>query len=86
MFLSIAVILALAVSIGINVWLFTRGKRPDLKQSENTIKSRELSIKNAARGNSQTITGQLTSNFSHREAQSSTENYGANININIPII
>ena len=60
--------------------------RPDLKQSENTIKSRELSIKNAARGNSPTITGQLTSNFSHREAQSSTENYGANININIPIV
>ena len=60
--------------------------RPDLKQSENTIKSRELNIKNAARGSSPTITGQLTSSFAKREAQSSTENYGANININIPVI
>ena len=60
--------------------------RPDLKQSENTIKSREINIKNAARGSSPTITGQLTSNFAKREAQSSTENYGANININIPVI
>ena len=33
MFLSIAVVLALAVSIGFNVWLFTRGKKPEAKKS-----------------------------------------------------
>lgn len=60
--------------------------RPDFKQSEYTVRARELSIKNAARQDSPTITGQLTSNFAHREAQSSTENYGAGINLNIPIV
>ena len=33
MSLSIAVVLALAVSIGFNVWLFTRGKKPEAKKS-----------------------------------------------------
>ena len=33
MSLSIVVILALALSIGINVWLFMRGKKPAVKQS-----------------------------------------------------
>ncbi len=60
--------------------------RPDFKQSQYTIKARELSIKDAARSGSPTITGQLSSNYSKREAQSSSENYGAGISINIPIV
>ena len=59
--------------------------RSDYRRILHTIKRRELEIKVAARDSSPTITGSIGTDFSKREGFSSTTDYNANININIPI-
>ncbi|MBR1671967.1 MAG: TolC family protein [Fretibacterium sp.] len=60
--------------------------RPDYRQALHTVRARELGITNAARTSAPTITGQLASSFSNREASSSSENYSVGITLNIPIV
>lgn len=60
--------------------------RPDYLQAQHTIRARELSVKNAARASSPTVTGQLSSTFSDYEGTSASTNYGASISLNIPLL
>ncbi|MBQ7155757.1 MAG: TolC family protein [Synergistaceae bacterium] len=59
--------------------------RPDYKKLLHDVKGSELAVKNAARANSPTINGTLSSTFSNREGSSSTEDYAAGISINVPV-
>lgn len=59
--------------------------RPDYKKLMHDVKGNELSIKNAARANSPTINGQISSSFNNREGSSSTEDYAIGISVNVPV-
>lgn len=59
--------------------------RPDYRKLMHDVKGSELSIKNAARSNSPTITGQASSSLSKREGNSATNDYSLGVNINVPV-
>lgn len=60
--------------------------RPDFRKTLHDIKAGELTVKDAARANSPTITGQASTSFSNSERSSSTADYYAGISVNVPII
>ncbi|MBR0247831.1 MAG: TolC family protein, partial [Synergistaceae bacterium] len=60
--------------------------RPDFRKTLHDITAGELTIKDAARANSPTITGQASTSFSNREGTSSTTDYYAGISVNVPIV
>ena len=60
--------------------------RPDFRKTLHDIKAGELTIKDAARANSPTITGQAGTSFSNSERSSSTTDYYAGISVNVPIV
>ena len=59
--------------------------RPDYRKLLHDVKGSELAVKNAARANSPTINGTLSSTFSNREGSSSTEDYAVGVSINVPV-
>ena len=60
--------------------------RPDYRKILHDIRGSELAITNAARANSPTINGTVSSAFSKREGNNSTENYSAGITVTIPVV
>ncbi|MBQ7544333.1 MAG: TolC family protein [Synergistaceae bacterium] len=60
--------------------------RPDYRKLLHDIRGSELAITNAARANSPTVNGTLSSTFSKREGNNSTENYAAGITVTVPIV
>ena len=60
--------------------------RPDFRKAMRDIRAGELTIKDAARANSPTITGQLSASISNRENSNASENYSASINLSVPIV
>ena len=60
--------------------------RPDFRKTLHDITAGELTIKDAARANSPTITGQASTSFSNSERSSSTTDYYAGISVNVPIV
>ena len=60
--------------------------RPDFRKTLHDIMAGELTIKDAARANSPTITGQASTSFSNSERSSSTADYYAGISVNVPIV
>ncbi len=60
--------------------------RPDFRKMLHDITAGELTIKDAARANSPTITGQASTSFSNREGTSSTTDYYAGISVNVPVV
>ena len=60
--------------------------RPDYKKLMHDVKGSELSIKNAARATSPTITGSAGSSLSWREGSNSTNDYNIGVNVNIPVV
>ena len=60
--------------------------RPDFRKTLHDITAGELTIKDAARANSPTITGQASTSFSNSERSSSTADYYAGISVNVPIV
>ena len=60
--------------------------RPDFRKAAHDIRAGELTIKDAARSNSPTVTGQLIASLSNRENSSASENYSANINLSVPVV
>ena len=60
--------------------------RPDFRKTLHDITAGELTIKDAARANSPTITGQASTSFSNSERSSSTTDYYAGISVNVPVV
>ena len=60
--------------------------RPDFRKALHDIKAGELTVKDAARANSPTITGQAGSSFSNREGSSSTTDYYVGVSVNVPVV
>ena len=60
--------------------------RPDFRKTLHDITAGELTIKDAARANSPTITGQASTSFSNSERSSSTADYYAGISVNVPVV
>ena len=60
--------------------------RPDYRKLLHDVKAGELSITNAARSNSPSITGSAGSSLNKREGSSATNEYNAGISINIPVL
>ncbi|MBQ6113072.1 MAG: TolC family protein, partial [Synergistaceae bacterium] len=60
--------------------------RPDFRKAAHDIRAGELTIKDAARSNSPTVTGQLIASLSNRENSSASENYSANLNLSVPVV
>ena len=60
--------------------------RPDFRKLMHDVRGSELSVKNAARANSPTITGSAGSSLSWREDSSSTNDYNIGISVNVPIV
>ena len=60
--------------------------RPDFRKTLHDIMAGELTIKDAARANSPTVTGQASTSFSNSERSSSTADYYAGISVNVPIV
>lgn len=60
--------------------------RPDYKKLMHDVKAGELSIKDAARSSSPTITGQASTSVSKREGSSATTDYYAGVSVNVPVV
>lgn len=60
--------------------------RPDFRKLLHDIKAGELSVKDAARANSPTITGQASTSLSNSERSSSTADYYVGVNVNVPVV
>ncbi|MBQ9404945.1 MAG: TolC family protein [Synergistaceae bacterium] len=60
--------------------------RPDYQKMLHDVKGSELSVKNAARTSSPTITGSAGSSVSKREGSRASNEYSVGISINIPVI
>lgn len=60
--------------------------RPDYRKLLHDVRGGELSVTNAARSNSPSITGSAGSSLSKREGYSATNDYNVGVNVNIPII
>lgn len=60
--------------------------RPDYRKLSHDVRAGELTIMNAARANSPTINGNVSSTFSNREGSSSNTDYSAGISVNVPIV
>lgn len=61
-------------------------ERPDFRKLLHDIKAGELSVKDAARANSPTITGQASTSLSNSERSSSTADYYVGVNVNVPVV
>ena len=59
--------------------------RPDFRKALRDIKAGELSVKDAARANSPTITGQAGTSLSNTERSSSTADYYVGVSVNVPV-
>ena len=59
--------------------------RPDFRKALRDIKAGELSVKDAARANSPTITGQASTSLSNTERSSSTADYYVGVSVNVPV-
>ena len=60
--------------------------RPDYRKLLHDVRAGELSITNAARANSPSITGSAGSSLSWREGASSTNDYNIGVNVNVPVV
>ena len=60
--------------------------RPDMRKTLHDITAGELSIKDAARANSPTITGQANTSLSNTQHGSTNTNYYAGISVNVPVV
>lgn len=59
--------------------------RPDYKKLMHDVRGSELSIKNAARAKSPTITGSAGSSLSRREGSGTTNDYNIGVSVNVPV-
>ena len=60
--------------------------RPDYRKLLHDVRAGELSITNAARANSPSITGSAGSSLSWREGASSTKDYNVGVSVNVPVV
>ena len=60
--------------------------RPDYRKLQHDIRGSELSIKNAARASSPTITGSAGSSLSRREGSGTTNDYNIGVSVNVPVV
>lgn len=60
--------------------------RPDYRKLLHDVRAGELSIKDAARSSSPTITGQAGTSLSNREGTSATTDYYVGVNVNVPVV
>ena len=60
--------------------------RPDYRKLLHDVRAGELSITNAARANSPSITGSAGSSLSWREGASSTNDYNVGVNVSVPVV
>ena len=60
--------------------------RPDYRKLLHDVRAGELSIKDAARSSSPTITGQAGTSLSNREGISATTDYYVGVNVNVPVV
>lgn len=60
--------------------------RPDLRKLMHDITAGELSIKDAARANSPTITAQASTSLSNTQHRTTDTNYYAGVNVSIPVV
>lgn len=60
--------------------------RPDYKKLMHDVRGSELSIKNAARAKSPTITGSAGSSLSRREGSGTTNDYNIGVSVNVPVV
>ncbi|MBQ7220129.1 MAG: TolC family protein [Synergistaceae bacterium] len=60
--------------------------RPDYRKLMHDVRGSELSVKNAARASSPTITGSAGSSLSRREGSGTTNDYNIGISVNIPVV
>lgn len=60
--------------------------RPDFRKLMHDITAGELTIKDTARANSPTITGQANTSLSNRQHGTTDTNYYAGVNVNVPVV
>ena len=60
--------------------------RPDYRKLLHDVRGSELSVKNAARANSPTITGSAGSSLSRREGNGTTNDFNVGFSVNVPVI
>ena len=60
--------------------------RPDFKKLKHDITAGELSVKDAARANSPTVTGQASTSLSNSERSTVDTNYYAGVSVNVPVV
>ena len=60
--------------------------RPDFRKLMHDITAGELTIKDTARANSPTVTGQANTSLSNRQHGTTDTNYYAGVNVNVPVV
>ena len=60
--------------------------RPDFRKLMHDITAGELTIKDAARANSPTVTAQASTSLSNRQHGTTDTNYYAGVNMNVPVV
>ncbi len=60
--------------------------RPDFRKLMHDITAGELTIKDTARANSPTVTGQAGTSLSNRQHGTTDTNYYAGVNVNVPVV
>ena len=60
--------------------------RPDFRKLMHDVRGSELSVKNAARAKSPSITGSAGSTFTRNEGQGVTNNYNLGVSVNVPVV
>ena len=60
--------------------------RPDFRKLMHDITAGELTIKDAARANSPTVTAQASTSLSNTQHRTTDTNYYAGVNVNVPVV
>ena len=60
--------------------------RPDYRKLMHDVRGSELSVKNAARANSPSITGSAGSSLSRREGSGTTNDFNVGFSVNVPLV